>query len=64
MLNNTYAIILAAGKGTRFHGQKQLEFHGKKLWEHLYDTVSSVIPKSQIVVVGVDIMGGILVVNL
>lgn len=32
MLNNTYAIILAAGKGTRFHGQKQfLEFHGKKI---------------------------------
>lgn len=59
MENNTYAIILAAGKGTRFHGQKQfLEFHGKKLWEHLYDTVSSVIPKSQIVVVGVDVMGG------
>ena len=58
MENNTYAIILAAGTGTRFHGQKQfLEFHGKKLWEHLYDTVSSVIPKSQILVVGVDIMG-------
>lgn len=60
-----YVIILVAGKSIRFHGQKQfLEFHGKKLWEHLYDTVSSVIPKSQIVVVGVDIMGGILVVNL
>lgn len=27
------------------------------MWEHLYETVSSVIPKSQIVVVGVDIMG-------
>ena len=65
MLNNTYAIILAADKGTCFHGQKQfLEFHGKKLWEHLYETVSSVIPKSQTVVVGVDVMGGKLVVNL
>lgn len=30
MENNTYAIILAAGKGTRFHGQKQFwSFMGK-----------------------------------
>lgn len=30
MSKYTYAIILAAGNGTRFHGQKQfLEFHGK-----------------------------------
>ena len=32
MENNTYAIILAAGKGTCFHRQKQfLEFHGKNV---------------------------------
>lgn len=43
-----YVIILVAGKSIRFHGQKQfLEFHGK-MWEHLYDFVSSIIPKSQI----------------
>ena len=53
------AVILAAGKGTRFHAQKQfLEFHGKVLWQHLFDTVSSVLPKENIVVVGVDIPGG------
>ena len=53
------AIILSAGKGTRFHGQKQfLEFHGKALWRHIYDTVSSVISKGNIVVVGLDIPGG------
>ena len=53
------AIILSAGKGTRFHSQKQfLEFHGKALWRHLYDTVSSVLSRDNIVVVGIDIPGG------
>jgi len=53
------AIILAAGKGTRFQGQKQfLEFHGKTLWKHLFDKVTEIIPKECIVVVGVDIKGG------
>lgn len=59
MEKNVYAIILAAGKGTRFHNQKQfLEFHGKPLWRHLYDTLSLVLPKNKIIVVGVDICGG------
>lgn len=61
MKNDTYAIILAAGNGTRFGGEvkKQfLEFHGKPLWKHLYDTVRLVIPQKNIVVVGVDIPGG------
>ena len=53
------AIILAAGKGTRFHEQKQfVHFIGKPLWRHTYDTALAVIPKENIVVVGVDIMGG------
>ena len=47
-MEDVYAIILAGGSGTRFGGEvkKQfLEFHGKPLWRHLYDTVISVIPK-------------------
>ena len=57
--NNTGAIILAAGQGSRFKAKKQfLEFHGKPLYKHVYDTISSVIPSSHIVVVGVDIEGG------
>lgn len=60
-MNDVYAIILAGGSGTRFGGEvkKQfLEFHGKPLWRHLYDTVISVLPKENVVVVGVDIPGG------
>lgn len=58
-VDKVMAIILAAGKGTRFHAQKQfLEFHGKELWQHLFDTVCAVLPKENVVVVGVDIPGG------
>jgi 2-C-methyl-D-erythritol 4-phosphate cytidylyltransferase len=60
-MNNTEvaAIVLAAGQGSRFKGRKQfLEFHGKPLYKHVYDTLSSVIPISNIIVVGVDIEGG------
>lgn len=53
------AIILAAGSGTRFGARKQfLEFHGKPLYKHVYDTLNQIIPSNQIVVVGVDIEGG------
>ena len=52
-------IILAAGKGERFHGKKQdIEFHGKPLWKHAYDTALKVTDKTNIVVVGKDIVGG------
>lgn len=61
MRKDVYSIILAGGNGVRFGGKvkKQfLEFHGKELWKHLYDTVTGILPKENVVVVGVDIPGG------
>lgn len=59
MTDNVCAIVLAAGQGTRFHGKKQfLKFHGKLLYEYVADTLAMVIPEKNIVVVGVDILGG------
>lgn len=53
------AIILAGGKGTRFHQKKQfVKLKGKELWRHVYDKACELIPKEQIVVVGVDVEGG------
>lgn len=53
------AIILAGGKGTRFHQQKQfVKLWGKELWRHVFDKACELIPKDRIVVVGVDIPGG------
>ena len=53
------AIILAGGKGTRFHQQKQfVQLWGKELWRHVYDKACQLIPKEQIIVVGVDVPGG------
>lgn len=53
------AIILAAGQGSRFNGKKQfLEFHGKPLYMHVYDTLASILPKTNIIIVGVDVAGG------
>lgn len=53
------AILLAAGQGSRYHGKKQdLIFHGKPIWRFVYDTLSSVVPKKNIIVVGKDISGG------
>ena len=53
------AIILAGGSGERFGGKKQfIEFAGKTLWKHVYDKTAQILPKDNIVVVGVDIDGG------
>lgn len=58
---DVYAIILAGGNSTRYGGtvKKQfIMFHGKELWRHLYDTIVELLPKENVVVVGVDIAGG------
>lgn len=53
------AIVLAGGKGTRFHQQKQfVKLWGKELWRHVYDKACQLIPKEQIIVVGIDVPGG------
>lgn len=53
------AILLAAGKGTRYKGSKQDElFHDKPLWRYAYETGMKVVGKSNIVAVGKDIPGG------
>ncbi len=53
------AILLAAGKGTRYQGSKQdIEFHGKPIWRYPYDLLVSIIGKENVVAVGKDIAGG------
>lgn len=53
------AIILAAGKGTRYQETKQdVIFHEKPLWRYSYETALRVLPQERIVVVGKDIPGG------
>ena len=53
------AILLAAGKGTRYHGKKQdLVFHDKPIWRYAYETAMSVVGKDNIVAVGKDFPGG------
>ena len=53
------AILLAAGKGTRYKGQKQnIMFHDKQLWRYAYDTGRECVGKDNIIVVGKDIPGG------
>lgn len=52
-------ILLAAGKGTRYHGTKQdVIFHDKPLWRYAYETAASVVGEDRIVAVGKDIPGG------
>lgn len=56
---NVGIIILAGGKGERFHGKKQdFEFHGKPLWRHVFDTALFVAEKQNIIIVGKDVPGG------
>lgn len=54
------AIILAGGRGERFHGQKQfVELHGKPIWQIVYEKAKQTLSQSDnLVVVGVDIPGG------
>ena len=60
MYENVAVIELAAGQGTRFGKRKQfVEFRGKPIWRHIYDKLLCIIPKENIVVVGVDVPGGV-----
>ncbi len=60
MYTDVAVIELAAGLGTRFGEKKQfVEFHGKPIWKHIYDKVLKLVPKENVVVVGVDVPGGI-----
>ena len=53
------AIILAAGKGTRYKGAKQdVLIHNKPLWHYAYETALEIVGKDYIVAVGKDIEGG------
>lgn len=59
MTEKNGAIILAGGRGERFHGKKQfIMLDGKPLWRHTYDKVTRILNPSNVVVVGVDIEGG------
>lgn len=53
------AVILAAGRGARFHGTKQdVIFHGKPLWRWPFDLLCELVDKENIVIVGKDVAGG------
>lgn len=53
-------IILAGGQGTRFGSQKQfIQFRGKELYKHIYDKIAKFVSENDIVVVGVDVEGGV-----
>jgi 4-diphosphocytidyl-2-methyl-D-erithritol synthase len=57
--SNIGVVILAGGKGKRFHSEKQfVNFLGKPLWRYVYDKALQIVPKENIIVVGVDILGG------
>lgn len=53
------AIILAAGEGSRFGGKKQfLKINDKTLWEIVLNKIEKFIHRDNIIVVGVDCVGG------
>ena len=59
-LNNMYAVLLAAGKGTRYQGTKQdILFHGKPVWRYPYELLVSILGEDHVVAVGKDIPGGV-----
>lgn len=54
------AILLAAGKGTRYKEKKQdVIFHNKPLWLYAYECAKKIVGKQNIIVVGKDIHGGV-----
>ena len=54
------AILLAAGKGTRYKEKKQdVIFHNKPLWRYAYECAKKIVGKQNIIVVGKDIHGGV-----
>ncbi|MBQ8814191.1 MAG: 2-C-methyl-D-erythritol 4-phosphate cytidylyltransferase [Lachnospiraceae bacterium] len=53
------AILLAAGKGTRYNEIKQnVLFHDKPLWRYAYETTANVVGDENIIIVGKDVPGG------
>ena len=54
------AIILAGGKGKRFHGKKQfVKINGKVMWQYSYEKVKKFIDNEKnIGVVGIDVPAG------
>jgi len=53
------AILLAAGKGTRYKATKQdIIFHGKPIWKYAYETAKSIVGENNIIAVGKDVAGG------
>ncbi|WP_313070470.1 IspD/TarI family cytidylyltransferase [Lacrimispora sp.] len=53
------AILLGAGRGTRYKGAKQdVLFHDKPLWRYAYETALDIVGESRIIAVGKDIPGG------
>ena len=53
------AVILAAGKGSRFKQEKQFFLlDGKPLWQHVHEKTTTLVDVDNTVVVGVDFPGG------
>ncbi len=53
------AVLLAAGHGARFHGEKQnVLFHNKAIWRYTFDLLIELLQRKYIIVVGRDISGG------
>ena len=55
----TGAIILAGGQGKRYQKQKQFELlNGIEMWKYVYQKTIEVIEQENVIVVGVDVVGG------
>ena len=54
------AIVLAGGFGARFGERKQfVDFMGKPVYMHVYEKAVIALGRENVVVVGVDIPGGL-----